>query len=174
MLARLRHCADINLLLEVYFALVYSHLSYCNIIWGKASKTVLKPLNRAHEKIAKIMTFAPYGTEETIPLFLNLNILNLSQINKLEKAKFIFKHQNNKLPPSFDNYFRNTREIQSRNSRRIADGNIYSTFGRTCYGQKMIQNEGASIWNNIPLSIRNVNKLDTFSSNYKKFLLLAG
>ena len=114
MLARLRHCVNISLLMEVYFALVSSHLTYCNIIWGKATKKVLKPLLQMHEKIIKVMSFSPYGTDETDSLFLNLGILKLKQLNMLEKAKFIFKHQNNKLPSSFDDYFRNVNEVHGQ------------------------------------------------------------
>ena len=117
------------------------------------------------------MSFSPYGTDKTDSLFLNLGILKLNQLNKLEKAKFIFKHQNNKLPPSFDDYFRNVNEVHGQHPRRDSARNIYPAFGRTGFASNLIQNEGASIWNNIPISIRNVESVKTFATNYKKHLL---
>ena len=173
MLARLRYCVNRDLLKEVYYALVSSHLSYCNIVWGKASKGVLKPLVQLHEKIIRIMSFCPYGTHETAHIFADMNILNINQINTLEKAKFIYKHQNNKLPSSFDDYFHNVNEINNRISRNSATGNIniYPTVGRTCYGHKLLQNEGASIWNSIPNVIRNCETVKTFAKNMKTHLI---
>ena len=81
MLARLRHCVAIHLLKEVYFALVSSHLSYCNIAWGDANKTTLKPLVKLQNKIIKIISFSPFGTNDTDYLFTNLKLLNLDQIH---------------------------------------------------------------------------------------------
>ena len=171
MLARLRHCVDIHLLKEVYFALVSSHLSYCNIAWGDANKTTLKPLVKLQNKIIKIISFSPFGTNDTDYLFTNLKLLNLDQIHTLEKAKFIYKHQNKKLPSNFDNYFKNIADTHTHNLRSVTNGNIAHTYGSTCFGQKLIQNEGAKIWNNIPVQIRSSESLNTFASKYKEYLL---
>ena len=43
-LAKLRHCVGYDILKMVYHALVASHLQYCNLIWGNANETILKPL----------------------------------------------------------------------------------------------------------------------------------
>ena len=41
-LSKLRHCANIDILISVYYALVYSYLRYGIVAWGNASKTVLR------------------------------------------------------------------------------------------------------------------------------------
>ena len=43
-LAKLQHCLDASTLKSVYYALVFSHTNYCNLIWGDAEETVMKPL----------------------------------------------------------------------------------------------------------------------------------
>ena len=117
------------------------------------------------------MGFSPYGTEETPDLFKKLLIPNLTQLNKIAKAKFIFKHQKKKLPQSFDDYFRNVNEINNRNSRAPNNVDIYSSHGRTRFAQNLIQNEGAGVWNKIPDSIRNLESLERFANNYTNYLI---
>ena len=58
--AKLRYCAGLKTIKMIYNALVFSHLKYCNIIWGNAIKTVLKPLVDLHNRIVKNITFAPF------------------------------------------------------------------------------------------------------------------
>ena len=41
--AKLRYCAGLKTIKMIYNALVFSHLKHCNIVWGNATKTVMKP-----------------------------------------------------------------------------------------------------------------------------------
>ena len=43
-LARLRNCISIEVIKNVYHALIYSYLRYGILIWGNASQSVLAPL----------------------------------------------------------------------------------------------------------------------------------
>ena len=43
-IAKLRHCVNSSTLKSVYYALVYCHTQYCNIVWGDATKKSMKPL----------------------------------------------------------------------------------------------------------------------------------
>ena len=43
-LAKIRNCVDIEVLKNVYHALIYSYLRYGIFIWGSESKTNMKPL----------------------------------------------------------------------------------------------------------------------------------
>ena len=60
--AKLRHCVGFDILKMVYHALVASHLKYCNLIWGNASETALKPLSASQNQIIKITTLAPFSS----------------------------------------------------------------------------------------------------------------
>ena len=77
--SKLRHCCNRELLRVVYFALVDSHLQYCNIIWGNASEKILKPLIKLQEKVIRIMYFAPQDHSDTEYLFKDLKLLNLQE-----------------------------------------------------------------------------------------------
>ena len=43
-LSKLRHCTSVKIQKMIYSAIVKSHLQYCNIVWGDASETAIKPL----------------------------------------------------------------------------------------------------------------------------------
>ena len=75
--AKLRHCCNKALLRTIYFALVESHLQYCNIIWGNASEKTLAPLVKLQDKIIRIICFAqPESRIED--LYNDLKLLDLT------------------------------------------------------------------------------------------------
>ena len=169
--AKLRHCVGFDILKMVYHALVASHLNYCNLIWGNATESALEPLITLQNRIVKIMTFAPFGSHNVKQIYDELELLNLNQVHKLSKAKFVYKHKNGMLPCNFDNFLSSTESLHSHNLRSSANGNYRQVWGRTNQGCKMIQFDGAKLWNSIPVNIRKVDSLKNFSQIYKIHLL---
>jgi len=55
---KIRHFADIKILRLIYFSLFHSHLQYCKIDWGRAHKTVIRPVQVLQNRIVKYMTFS--------------------------------------------------------------------------------------------------------------------
>jgi len=55
---KIRHFADIKILRLIYFSLFHSHLQCCIIDWGRAYKTVIRPVQVLQNRIAKYMTFS--------------------------------------------------------------------------------------------------------------------
>ena len=170
-LAKLRHCVGYDILKMVYHALVASHLQYCNLVWGNADESILKPLQTLQNRIVKIMTFAPFSAHNVKHIFDDLELLDISQIHKLSKAKFVYKHKNGMLPSNFDEYLCNPENIHGRNLRSTSNGCYRQVWGRTNQSLKMIQYDGAKLWNSIPSGIRNVETLRNFSQVYKVHLL---
>ena len=112
------------------------------------------------------MCFAPYDHGDMDTLFKELRILNLEQLNKLVKAKFIFKFKNQKLPPNFENFLTaNTSHRYALRSQVTQE--FKCIWGKTIFGMKMIQYDGAQLWNAIPLDIRDVSSLCEFSKKFK-------
>ena len=167
--SKIRHCVDINTMKIVYYALGYSYLRYCNIVWGNASKSTSKPLMALQNRILRIMTFAPFGRIDIDNLYLKLQLLDLQKIHYLEKSKFMYKYHNNKLPQNFDNYFQqNEPDPQPyflRHERRH-----YRITSR--FSEKMIKYNGISIWNTVSDEIKCCNNIKTFCFKLKKDILL--
>ena len=104
-MARARHCLYIQTLKRIYNTMVYPYLTYCSIILSSIYPTGLKPLFTIQKKIIRIMTF-PKFRDESKPLFLALDILNISELNLYLIALFMYSYFNNNLPEYFLNYFR--------------------------------------------------------------------
>ena len=169
--AKLRHCAGFDILKAVYHGLVASHLQYCNLIWGGANETTLKPLQTLQNRIVRIMTYAPFSCENVKQIYDDLELLDLAQIHKLSKAKFVYKHKNGLLPNNIEDYLCSVEQVHRYRLRSASNGCYRETCSNTNASRKMIQYEGAKLWNTIPRSIKIVETLQNFSQIYKIHLL---
>ena len=96
-LNRLRNKLNSESLSSIYYSLVYSHLSYCNILWGGASKSFIHDLFLLQQKAIQIVC-KTYYLSHTDTLFKNMNLLKLTDINTYLTCLFIFKYLNKQLP----------------------------------------------------------------------------
>ena len=67
-----------DLLLSLYFSLIYPHLIYGNVDRGNNYKTRIDSLIKIEKKVVRVITFSSY-TESSKPLFQNLEIVNVNQ-----------------------------------------------------------------------------------------------
>ena len=89
-LNRLKSSVPLFTLKLLYHALVYPYLNYCNIIWGNTFSNHLYPLNILQKKVLRIINNKPFCFH-TNDLFLNNNILKLSDIYNLNVACCMYK-----------------------------------------------------------------------------------
>ena len=155
----------------VYSAVVKSHLQYCNIAWGDASDTAIKPLISIQNRIIKILTFAPFRSRNVQQYYDMLGIMDIQQIHNFEKGKFMYRLVNNKLPSNFENLWSPIQEGVQYNLRSANNGLIKESFARTNYGYRRIQTSGAKLWNRIPLAIKQGDTLNIFVNKYKTHIL---
>ena len=80
-ICKVRHFVTQSLLRSIYYALIYPYLFYGNVGWGNTYKTYLDKIFKLHKKLVRIMLFKEYN-HESKPLFQQLNIFNIYQINK--------------------------------------------------------------------------------------------
>ena len=119
-MARARHCLSTQTLKTIYNTMVYPYLTYCSIIWSSTYPTRLKPLFTIQKKILRIMTFAKFR-DESKPLFLALDILNIYELNLYLIALFMYSYFNNNLPEYFSNYVRLNENIHSHDTRSASN-----------------------------------------------------
>ena len=62
-----------NIMRMIYMSLIFSHINYCNLIWGSACKSTLEPLFRLQKKSIRLVNNSHYF-EHTAPIFNSLNI----------------------------------------------------------------------------------------------------
>ena len=105
-LAKLRNRGiKIDVLKNVYHALVHSYIRYGILIWGTASQSVTNSLQTLMNKAIRIMTNAPFGNIDLSPAYKQLEILQVSKVHSLEVGNFHFKSMNNLLPVQIVKFF---------------------------------------------------------------------
>ena len=172
-LAKLRHCVHIDVLLSVYYALIYSYLRYGITSWGSASSSALQPLSALNNRAVRIMTSAPFGNIDVDSIYKYLNIPKISQIIELETGKFVFKKQNSLLPSNdIANHFE-LRNSQTSHHYNLRDRQIHlqTTKSSSAHGNKSIQFRASKLWNEIPDTLRSSESYSIFKSQFKKFLI---
>ena len=98
-LNRLKNILPLNILRQLYFTLIQSHLNYGILLWGKQCNELIK----TQKKSIRIVTTSKYNAH-TSPLFKALDVIALPDLYILNVLKFYFKYLNNTLPHYFINF----------------------------------------------------------------------
>ena len=174
-LAKLRNRGiKIDVLKNVYHALVHSYIRYGILIWGKASLSVIRSLQTLMNKAIRIMTNAPFGNIDLSPAYKQLEILQVSKVHSLEVGKFHFKSIKGLLPVQIGNFFPTSANQEIHHSYRLRSrrSNQPLRFAfNSITGKKSIQFIGSKIWEELPEDVKNSDSFTIFKKSYKKYLL---
>ena len=192
-LALLKPVLKTKLLRNIYYSLVYSHLSYGIEAWGSADKTCLNKINILQNKAMRIMSgvqyFQIYGQEpgplpSSAPLYHKMEILKFDDIFKLNIAKFVYSTLMFESPTNFHQWFAYDHEVHDHSTRSsteiihdeyfdigvaVQSFTLHTKGSNNDYGVKMIQKSGPIIWNSIPDNIQKAATINTFKFNLKKY-----
>ena len=157
-------------LITLYYSFVYPYFLYCNHIWGSCCAKNLNRLFVLQKKAIRIICSANRRSHSA-PLFKDLKLLNVWQINKFLIGQFMYKCYHGTLPSLFEKYFVRTRDVHSHKTRQAS---LYYDLPlvKTNYCKVSIRFRGPAIWNYI---IRNKVSPDiticTFKFKLKHLLL---
>ena len=84
---------------QLYYAFIHSYLNYGNMAWGSTHKSKLQTLYRRQKHAIRVINARDRFTH-TKPLFIEMNILNLFEINVFKILLFMFKCKLN-ISPKF-------------------------------------------------------------------------
>ena len=132
----------------LYYTLICPYLSHGNIVWKNTYTTRLEPIRKLQKKIIRIITNSNFK-EHTGPLFKELLISPLDDINNEAIALFMFRYFNNNLPSSFNDFFCLNKDVHQYNTR--SSSNVHKIQARANYQKQSGKYKGVSIWNNLPL-----------------------
>ena len=116
---------NLEILVKLYYALVYPFLTYglisCGITYKSSSN---QPLFILQKRAMRVMTFSIFH-EHSSPIFKHLNIVKLRDLVFLNIAVFMKKLQNRRLPSVFDTFF---TQVNERHNYKIrsASNNSYT------------------------------------------------
>ena len=161
-----RHSLDNNSLKLIYNALVYSCLTYGNIIWGKSPAEHQKGLVIAQKRIIRTIKYRK-RYDHTNNDFLNLGFLKLKDINIYFCSIFVYKILNNLAQPL--NYFHLVNESNTYNVRN--SNNLRPPLVGSSQSQTSPAYYSCLVWNDLPIDIRSRPSIASFKLALKSHLL---
>ena len=145
-ISKLRHNAPRKVCLQVYYSIFYSHMMYgCNL-WGLTSLKNLSKIEVLQRKCVRIIMFSDFDTP-TNPLFIELKILKVSDLIKLQQLKLVYEYYNSLLPLDICQYFTPITDIHY-NLRSANNNCLFIDQIKTSYaGIKSLKYRSAILWN---------------------------
>ena len=175
---KLRDFVSKEIMISIYYSLVYPYLIYGIPVWGSASMTTLTNLHIIQKRIVRLITFndkfpvLPGPLFHTPPLFYELKILTIFDVFKLEINKFTFSSINRISPPQFHEMYTPILNINTLQTRSIDCSKLYIHYARTTHwGLSLIKNIGARFWNSLPDIIRTQKSKKLFNKKLKDHFL---
>ena len=148
-LSKLRYNAVLEICKQVYYSIFYSHANYgCNV-WGLTTNENIEVIEVLQKKCVRILSFAPFGAH-TNQLFINLNLLKLRDIIKLNQLMLVYDYYEGNLPADLMTLFRPSSEVHSTNMQlnsTIKNLIHIPTINTLTYGNRSIKYSCAKLWN---------------------------
>ena len=98
-LRRAKHYSTKRTLLNIYHALIQSHLQYGVAIWGKAAQCRMKKIEVLQKKAIRIVHKAPYNSH-TLPLFREARSLTIKELCDFTTLLIMYNFHYRTLPSS--------------------------------------------------------------------------
>ena len=142
-ISKLRYYAPLEVCLQVYYAIFYSHLTYgCNI-WGLTSEENLHKIEVLQKKCLRIITFSDFRCHAN-PLFLDLKVLKVRGIIQMQQMLLLYGFLQNSLPTDLNKLFRLNENVHSHVTRQTFH---IPRIGSLTYGKNSIRFRGPELWN---------------------------
>ena len=151
MFSKLRYYVNVDILIMLYYSLIYPFLTYGIQVWGLTYPTYLKPVTTLQKRVVRIMTFSdPRSHSE--PLLKSLRLLKFSDIIHLEILSFVYQWYHKLSPSCFVNYFNPVSSIHSYNTRQSQIDNLFvKSVHTTEYGIRSLSYTGPKLWNSLSI-----------------------
>ena len=140
------------------------------VILSSTYPSNLHKLLITQNKIVWLATSSHYLAPST-PLFKDLNVLSIYDINIVQSCSFIYKctYLPILLPTPFKEYFKTNSQVHDYNTRQ--SDNIHPSFSRTTFSQFSIKVRGSSLWNSHILIANSSSSLCNFKHRLRASLI---
>ena len=169
-IGKIRKLLDQSSTERLIHAFVSSHLDYCNSLLVGLPASSIAPLQRIQNTAARLVTLTKRSDHIT-PVLQSLHWLPIHQRITFKILLIVYKICNN-LAPSYLKDLISFRSSTSTRSLRSSSTLQLSHGPRTCtrYGDRAFSVISPSLWNKLPLHIRNADNVDKFKSSLKTYL----
>ena len=163
-LSKIRYFVSQQILVQLYYTLIYPFLTYSLVTWGNTYQAFLRPFITIQKKAVRIITFSEYNSHSS-PLFSMLELLKFNDLIYLDNALFMFDYHANTLPVAFNNFFKSLNKAHPYNTRLASRSSYYLPKVRTNFGKFNIRFNGVKIWNSIEENLKSKSR-----TQFKKLL----
>ena len=164
----------------LYNSLILTLINYCNLIWASNYKTSLNKIYLLQKRALKLcsgtktksksyfLCKASIYSKSNKNIFKETNKQSVYAINKTQIAKFIYQAINKLAPDCFQNMFSTTSMIHSHNTRSEQRHDLFHKHAKSNCRKFATSLKGPEIWNNIPVTIRQLNTVSKFTKSVKR------
>ena len=156
-----------NVLLTLYYSLVYPYLNYCIEAWGSCSANTLQSLLLIQKKFVRIICGIGYY-DPTSKAFSRLNILKLNDIHLYFTSVHFFKILNSDELNFYSDKISSLQINHEHNLRsdsfRLPKVNVYKFKQSAIY-------QFLDIWNTLPNYVTNIKTKNHFKKLLKMYLI---
>ena len=149
---------------------VTSWLDYGNALLYGVNNCILSKLQRVQNTTARLISRRKKH-ESITPVLISLHWLPVQYRGKYKILMYVFKALHGKAPRYLEELFltiyQPTRALRSENQSLLKPPSDALT--RT-YGDRRLDTAAATLWNNLPNSLRNIQSVDSFKKDLKTLL----
>ena len=160
---KLKNILPQSQLLNVYQALVESHLRYANVIWGALSDTKIGTLQKYQNRALDLIE------SSKVKDAWNKDLMNINQLMTFDRAVMTYKIVNQLCPAGLQNKFIERSVISKYNTRNRRDLHVQKLTLE--YTKRGFLYTGPIAWNNIPQPIRDTDSIVRFKKKLRSHLL---
>ena len=169
LIAKLRYFVPTHTLLTIYRSFIAPYLTYGLVAWGQASKSSLDKLLKLQKRGLRFI-YSSNRNEHAIPFFTDANILTLTFSYYESIANLMYDVRHGVSPKSIQALFEYVSSIHQYNTRSSESRNLYIKHSRLSILANSFSRIGAKLWNEIPLSLRNLDSKNAFKRKIKQNL----
>ena len=125
-ISKIRHYVNLDILINLYYTLIYPYLTYGLIAWGNTYYSTVNPLFILQKKAIRLITFSVYH-EHTNPLFIKLKLLKFHDLVFFPNAIFMYDYHSGNLPDTFNSFFLPVNQKHNYNTRLASKSSLSSS-----------------------------------------------
>ena len=171
---KLRSYDNTDILGMLYYLLIYPFQTYSLQAQALTYPSYLSAVIILQKQIVKIITYSStFSHSES--LFKSLNPLTFHDIIKLEILEilvFVYEWFHQMTPSYFNNHFNLISSVHSYPTCQPLNLNLFLNQANTTqYGIRSLQLTGASLWNALPVTTKQITSLYRFLKNIKSVMI---
>ena len=178
----------INIKLNIYYSLIFTHLNYAILVWGNSIAgnltrgitglehvpKALKNLNTIHNKAIRALVCAR-KQDPLSSIYRDFNILKLVDLYYLNLGIFVYESFTCKAPDYFNNYI---ESLSPPHATRLTQSDYFDfKSDKVYYNQPNLKKTltsvkfaGSALWNKLPKDIKNSTSLCCFKKRLRDWL----